>query len=338
VTADGEVLDIDETDERFDAIRVSLGLMGVISTVTLRVTDAFRVRVKGSRIPEREWKRVLTDGDMSHLLWFPHTGSSVLIRVDTMSDPAASAGVSGSLQQSVEAQGSTGPAPDFNKYRRALSELANLVPATFPARNRYFLDVLYPEFEAAGPAHQMLMSFRSDPIAGAEWAVPVSRFDAVFEELQREISNGDFFLPIVWLKKVKAESAWLGSGTEDSIQCGIYHDVIEGTPSLVKQMVTRVERMMLKYGGRPHLAKLIYLSPSELKQLYPEWHRFNALREELDPEGMFWTDAIEARFGARMAAGQAAAGQAAAGQAAAGQAAAGQAAAGGVPFNAFSGT
>ena len=55
---------------------------------------------------------------------------------------------------------------------------------------------------------------------------------------------------------------------------------------------------MLRHGGRPHLGKLIFMTPSELKRLYPRWNQFDTLRRQMDPDGMFWTELIEARFGA----------------------------------------
>ena len=184
-----------------------------------------------------------------------------------------------------------------NKYSLAVSELANIIPSTFPARNRYLLDVFFRDFEQVGPTHEILMSFQSEPIAGAEWAVPVTRFDAVFSDLQEEISKGDFYLPLVWLKKVESESAWLSAAEEKSVQCGIYHNVIKGMPLHVKEMVMRVERIMLRHGGRPHLGKLIYMQPAELKRVYPNWDKFNALRCQMDPNGIFWSESIEALFG-----------------------------------------
>ncbi len=305
VTADGEVLEIGEGDERLDAVRVSMGMLGVLATVTLRVVPAFHVHARRSRIPAGDWKRFLTEGEMSYAHWFPHTEHSILVRVDVLSDPREAQRIAASMKGTKPdpladpqgIRGTEGAVFDVNKYRRAVAELANLVPATFPARNRYLLDVYYPDSDRVGPAHEMLMTYRTPPIAGAEWAVPVARFDAVLADLQAEIAQGDFYLPIVWLKKVKAETAWLRAADEDCVQCGMYHDVIAGTPSHVKEMVTRVEPIMIKHGGRPHLGKLIYMPPSDLKRLYPLWERFDDLRQQMDPEGMFWTEAIEARFG-----------------------------------------
>ena len=141
------------------------------------------------------------------------------------------------------------------------------------------------------------MSFQSVPIAGGEWSVPVDNFGAALADMQAEIDKGDFYLPIVWLKKVAPESAWLSAADEECVQCGIYHNLFEGTPSHVKDMVMRIERLMLKHGGRPHLGKLIYLDAADLRQMYPNWDKFNTLRQQLDPNGMFWSKALAASFG-----------------------------------------
>lgn len=306
VIAGGEVIEIGEDDERLDAVRLSQGMLGVLSTVTLTVADAFYVSLKRTRIFTKDWKRYLTEGEMSYLLWFPHTEYSVLVRADMFSDPkeyqksaeaSSSEGIPESLLDLNAPRGTATNSLDINKYKLAVTELANIIPSTFPARNRYMLDVFFRDFEQFDSAHEMLMSFQSDPIAGSEWAVRVTRFDAVLSALQEESSKGDFYLPIVWLKKVKGESAWLRAADEESVQCGIYHHVIVSVPSHVKEMVMRVERIMLQHGGRPHLGKLIYMQPEDLKRMYPNWDTFDALRRQMDPNGMFWSEAIAARFG-----------------------------------------
>jgi hypothetical protein len=116
-------------------------------------------------------------------------------------------------------------------------------------------------------------------------------------DLNQEIAAGLYLPAPVWLKKVKADTAWLSAADEDCVQCGMYHSVIPGSPSHVKNMVTRVERLMLQHGGRPHMGKLIYLSPADLWQAYPNWQKFDKLRREMDPTGVFWSQAMEERFG-----------------------------------------
>jgi FAD/FMN-containing dehydrogenase len=47
---------------------------------------------------------------------------------------------------------------------------------------------------------------------------------------------------------------------------------------------------MSSYGGRPHWGKRHYLTSAELRQRYPEWETFQAVRERLDPDGVFAND------------------------------------------------
>jgi FAD/FMN-containing dehydrogenase len=311
VTSAGEVVEIGEGDARLDAVRVSLGLLGVLTSIKLRVVPAFHVRLRRSRVIEADWKRCLTEGEMSYSLWFPNTATAAFVQVDVLSDPERArelmAAATREGQSSLQARSEHPQAPEGSPFRpesvkKAVCGLANFDPGTFPARNRYLLDVFFPPIEEVGPAHEILMSYRSDPIAGAEWSVPVSRFDAALAAMREEITEYDWFLPVVWLKQVRGETAWLSAADEQCVQCGIYHEVIEGTPSHVNDMVARAERIMIEHGGRPHLGKLIRMSPNELKGLYPRWEQFDALRRQMDPDGMFWTGAIEARFGHRDAA------------------------------------
>ena len=301
ITADGSIVEIGEGNELLDAVRISMGTLGVLSTITLKVVDAFYVSMDRVRIPTRDWKRYLTEGEMSYLLWFPHTEYSVLAKCEVIRDPAeaerraaevSSKGFDANNPDDVERLG-----VDINKPVSAIAGFANIMPSTFPARNRYLLDVLFQDVKKVGPAHEVLMSFRSAPIAGGEWSVPVARFEAALADMQAEIAKGDFYLPIVWLKKVAGETAWLSAADEECVQCGIYHHLIEGTPSHVKEMVTRIERLMLRHGGRPHVGKLIYLDPADLRRAYPKWDKFNALRRQMDPQGMFWSDALAKSFG-----------------------------------------
>jgi hypothetical protein len=127
--------------------------------------------------------------------------------------------------------------------------------------------------------------------------VPAEKFDGALAELRELVADDKFFLPVVWLKKVKGETAWLSAADGDCVQCGIYHSLIPDTPDHTRDMVYKVERLMLKYGGRPHLGKLISLAPADVRKLYPNWDKFNALRREMDPGGMFWSKEMSTSFG-----------------------------------------
>jgi L-gulonolactone oxidase len=51
-----------------------------------------------------------------------------------------------------------------------------------------------------------------------------------------------------------------------------------------------VEAIMREYDGRPHWGKRHYRTAGELEPLYPDWHRFQAVRARVDPHGLFGND------------------------------------------------
>jgi L-gulonolactone oxidase len=70
--------------------------------------------------------------------------------------------------------------------------------------------------------------------------------------------------------------------------CYIAVHVYRGTPH--ESYFRAVEEIMSSYGGRPHWGKRHYLTAADLRTRYPEWDTFEAVRERLDPEGVFEND------------------------------------------------
>ncbi len=58
-----------------------------------------------------------------------------------------------------------------------------------------------------------------------------------------------------------------------------------------------VEAVMDSYGGRPHWGKRHFQTASTLAPRYPRWADFLALRERLDPEGVFVNDYVDRVLG-----------------------------------------
>ena len=58
------------------------------------------------------------------------------------------------------------------------------------------------------------------------------------------------------------------------------------------------EAIFKRYGGRPHWGKLHSRVAEELRDLYPEWDAFQALRRRWDPDGVFLNDYLRRVLGA----------------------------------------
>jgi len=53
-----------------------------------------------------------------------------------------------------------------------------------------------------------------------------------------------------------------------------------------------VERALDGFGGRPHWGKRHFRTAATLAPRYPGWERFRAVRERLDPDGVFANDYV----------------------------------------------
>lgn len=75
-----------------------------------------------------------------------------------------------------------------------------------------------------------------------------------------------------------------------------------------RALFERFERIVIRYGGRPHWAKSHGLRPDALSHLYPRFESFRQLLDAVDPEGIFRNEYVSrhifgatgARFGARV--------------------------------------
>jgi FAD/FMN-containing dehydrogenase len=48
-----------------------------------------------------------------------------------------------------------------------------------------------------------------------------------------------------------------------------------------------IEKIFESYGGRPHWGKKHSLKAPALQKLYPMWNRFQEIRKQFDPNGIF---------------------------------------------------
>ena len=77
VMADGTVREIKEGEELMNAVRVSLGLMGIFSEITLQCESIYTLHLKEAPMHDDEWLEgfddLLKNNDFTRVLWMPHT-------------------------------------------------------------------------------------------------------------------------------------------------------------------------------------------------------------------------------------------------------------------------
>lgn len=127
-----------------------------------------------------------------------------------------------------------------------------------------------------------------------EYQIPVDDgLDCLEEVLAalRQYKVATFF-PLEF-RFVKGDDIWISPFyQQDSISISV-HQYHKQDPRLIFDIV---EPIFQKYKGRPHWGKMHSMTAMQLRDLYPKWDDFLALRQQLDPERKFLNPYLEQLF------------------------------------------
>lgn len=293
VKANGDVIEIDQKDELLDALRVSVGVFGVLSTVTIQCESLFNMRLVEEPMKDNLWlqncKTMLEANDFLRILWLPHTGRGYVIQGNKVDD-----------NNTVKLKSG----PWFHKYRRSVSKFLYGLTVKFPYLTVWANRIIYQLFfrskiEKSGTLYgASVTKSRGSTLELAEWTIALDRFDETFRELKKELNNfknGAFAHIPMDIRFIKKDKSWLSYAyNQDTVTIGCVTRNA-GSAQYYKAFDI-IEKVLLKHGGRPHWAKRFKAGTKELSQIYPKWNDFIALRREMDPEGKFLNGYLKGIF------------------------------------------
>lgn len=285
VTADGEVREITAGDE-LRAARVSLGALGVITEVTLRCKPLYTLRRVDERQPLAETlerlEEIATGRERFEFFSFPYSEWALWRTTEETADAPQSR--SHWLEDVVLENAALGA---FCRAGRAFPRLTPAIDRT--------LGRLASGGVRVDRAHRIYANARLVHFTEMEYAIPrahgAEAVRRVFDLVERRR------LPVLFPIEVRfgaPDDAFLSPGTgRDS--CYVAVHVYRGME--FETYFRGVEAVMREYGGRPHWGKRHYRSAAELSGLYPEWDRFAAVRDGLDPGRVFANDYVDRVLG-----------------------------------------
>lgn len=294
VLADGFVKEFTETDAQFAGIRVSLGVLGVFSSITLQCQEDYTLYLQEGPMKDDEWlanlPSLMQKNDFLRVLFLPHAGSSYVIQGNKV-DP----------NQTHEL---TKPV-DFLKHRRSVSKFLYQYTHRFPRftvlANKliYKLFFTYPKTAKGNLYDATVTKSRGSTLELSEFTIGLDKFQKVFGELREMLkdpkSKTYIHIPMD-VRFIKADNSWLSYAYgQDTVTVGC---VCRNTAQADSYHAFKtVEALFLKHGGRPHWAKRFSAKAPELSKLYPKWNDFLELREQFDPKGKFLNQYLSEVFG-----------------------------------------
>lgn len=293
VQATGDVVEIDNKNEIFDAARVSVGLLGILSTVTIQCEPLFNMKLVEEPMKDELWLRncmkMLNENDFLRILWLPHTGSGYVIRGNKID-----------LHKKVKIKNG----PWFHKYRRGVSKYLYGLTIKSPYLTVWANRIIYwlffrSKIEKSGTLYgASVTKSRGSTLELAEWTIALDRFEETFRELKKELNNfknGAFAHIPMDIRFIKNDKSWLSYAyNQDTVTIGCVTRNAESAQFY--KAFDIIEKVFLKNSGRPHWAKRFKAGAKELSELYPQWNNFIELRGKMDPQGKFLNSYLKEIF------------------------------------------
>ncbi|MFC6903589.1 D-arabinono-1,4-lactone oxidase [Halalkalicoccus tibetensis] len=251
VTGTGEVREFDaESDpDLLDAVRVSLGSLGILTELRLDVRPTYKLQRREycARFEDAwgHFEELVEENRNFDFYWYPRSDE---VKLRLLNPP-----------------GGGTDASDL--------EYATLVE----------LDTNW--WHEAIPAHNEI----GRKFEEMEYAVPREVGEECFLEVRDRVKER-WRSDVGWrllVRTVAADETYLSTEYDRetvTISC------IQNAELDHEEYFEDIEPIFREYDGRPHWGKNHTLRAPELSELYPEWDRFQEVRRELDPEGVFTSE------------------------------------------------
>jgi FAD-linked oxidoreductase len=292
VLADGSVVSCsaDENPDLFNAARVSVGALGILSTVTLQCVPAFTLAADERPMPLDEvlarWGEFTESNDHFEFYWFPY-GKNALVKRNnriTGGGPRAMPGWRQFLEYEVMENVAFG----------TLCRTGRAVPAAIKPLNRLAAATLSKRSYSA-PSHQVFVTPRRVRFVESEYAVPRDSLLEVLAALRGGVTRlADSVMFPVEVRVAAADDVWLSTAYgRESAYVAIHQYV--GLP--YRDYFDLFESIATSVGGRPHWGKMHTRDAAYLASSYPRFADFLQLRDSLDPSRLFANPYLTQVFG-----------------------------------------
>ena len=286
VAPTGEIIDCSRTQrpEVFDAARVSLGSLGVITQLTLQNLPSHRLRrriwIEPLDALLEQFDQLAAQNRSFEMYLLPFCDYGVAITINPTDEPVLPRGA----EQDNDA------VMDMKKLRDLLG--------WWPGARRKLLNAavqgLQPE-EAVDVWYRIFPSDRAVRFNEMEYHLPREALLPTLRQIRERVESrhGEEFFPIE-VRVVKGDDAWLspfhGHEASGSIAVHRYHQE-DPLPYFADL------EPLYAPGGRPHWGKMNSLAAADFARLYPRWRDFLAVRASLDPEGRMLNPYLKKVFG-----------------------------------------
>ena len=304
VLADGSIRRFTSGDE-LRAFRCHLGQLGVVTKVKLQMTPSFWLECRHERLADEAGFASIFErakaAEFVNMLWIPYIEEAV-IRTLSRSDQRGRNRFAVDLEKKFTGKSTFGHsredlrnyalghaflrAPKLlaRRYSKAVREAFDEDDQVVDKSYRVFLYDQYRE-----PTENRRLRL----LLNAEYAVPADRVGDVMTALKRLLMDHRRRGEVINYPRIhvrftpRSDATLIGLNSDrDTAYIGIYIVAsIRHAPQI--PIAEAMERIFVDAGGRPHWGKYRYLTGREYEATYSGLARFQEIRKQLDPDGLF---------------------------------------------------
>jgi len=279
VTATGLVEEItEETPERLNAVQISLGMLGVITEMTIDVQPAVHLHERSffctPEVLAEQWDSLAEENRHFSFFYLPDA-TKITDHAYVVPQIMAVLNAKGPALQDVPASGDA-----------CLVSLRNSVdPGAAPP--------LGPG-ERLGPMHDILTYPFEEPYREIEMGVDFEIGAQTFLEMRGRVQTRHAQYKHPMLVRCAARDRALLSWFHDGPKA--IFSVVDDPDAAYETVLADFEAFFDGLGALPHWGKEHRLTPGRLARLQPNLDAFRAIRRRMDPDGLFLNDHLRQLF------------------------------------------
>ncbi|WP_375177197.1 D-arabinono-1,4-lactone oxidase [Marinobacter mobilis] len=285
VTASGELMHCsrDHNRDLFQAARVGLGSLGIVTDVTLQNTRPYRLKRVSEWLPIED---ILANAQENadryrnfEFFYIPFSGMGLCDTHELTDEPLSSTDTF-----------------DQNDGARDLQTIRDLLDWS-PSLRRMVLKGILNSIDREVKVASSWQNYTSDRnvrFNEMEYHLPREEGLKALAEIRDLIEHRfpEVFFPLE-VRFVRGDDIWLSPFYKrDTLSIAVHRFFEEDYQPLFQA----IEPVFRRYGGRPHWGKLNTCTATDFADLYPRWEEFRALRQQMDPQGRFLNVYLQGLF------------------------------------------
>lgn len=290
VKASGEIVECGQQNnpELFDAARVSLGALGIITQITLKCVTSYNLKYTARKENFYKCLNNLEENNAKtrnfEFYYFPHTDYVQTKYINKTTEQPNRKPIRKFINDVILENSLFGLA----------CKTAHYFPSTCAKVSELTTKLIGPT-KKTHYSHRIFATVRLVRFNEMEYNIPTDKFKEVITRAKDIIGKDKIAVNFpIECRFVKGDDLYLSPAYKRDSAYISFHMY---RPMPYKDYFEKMENLMLEYDGRPHWGKIHTLKADTLKHKYPKWADFLKIREELDPNQTFINPYLKEIFG-----------------------------------------